>query len=195
MEIKEIENEEIIENNNKLDLKEEKRKISINTVFYIFAIGALIGWFYELIFYKVTEGVLRNNGFFYGPYLPVYGFGAVFMSILLEKVKNKPVVFFISAMILTGVVEYITGWGLEKIWNIHLWDYNGLFLNISGYVCLRSVISFAIGGLMLIYLVEPTLEKFENKISKKMSNIICISLFILIMIDVIISLIYRHPIM
>ena len=48
---------------------------------------------------------------------------------------------------------------------------------------------------MLIYWVEPTLEKFENKISKKMSNIICISLFILIMIDVIISLIYRHPIM
>lgn len=54
------------------------QKISMDRFCYLFLIflaGCLIGWFYEEIFYWITEGILRNRGILYGPWLPIYGTG------------------------------------------------------------------------------------------------------------------------
>ena len=42
-----------------------------------FLTGCLVGWFYEEIFYWITEGMLRNRGILYGPWLPICGIGAL----------------------------------------------------------------------------------------------------------------------
>ena len=58
----------------------------------IFLIGSLIGWIYEEIFYFVTENTISNRGFFYGPYLPVYGFGSVILMVTLKKIKKRSLI-------------------------------------------------------------------------------------------------------
>ena len=109
----------------------------------IFMIGAVVGYIYEVIFYLIQDYQLINRGVLYGPYLPIYGAGAVFIY-FLKPLKKHPILLFISSMLITGILEYIIGLYCLKINNIRLWEYTDLFMNIQGLVCLRSVITFAI---------------------------------------------------
>lgn len=157
----------------------------------IFLIGSLIGWIYEEIFYYVTENTISNRGFFYGPYLPVYGVGSVILMITLKKLKKYPILIFILSMLITGIVEYITGYVMYAIYERVWWDYTGLFLNIDGYVCFRSVFTFAIGTIVLMYFIEPYLNKFIKKYSK-LTYITSLLFLIIFIIDNIITFIFRY---
>ena len=158
---------------------------------FIFLIGSLIGWIYEEIFYFVTENTLSNRGFFYGPYLPVYGSGAVILMLTLRKLKKHPILIFILSMLITGIVEYITGYVMYAMYKKVWWDYTGLFLNIDGYVCFRSVFTFAIGTIGLMYFIEPWLIKFIKKYKKTSKYISAIFLLIFI-IDCVVTFIFRY---
>ena len=57
--------------------EKEQKTDSLCYLFLIFLTGCLVGWIYEEIFYWVTEGMLRNRGILYGPWLPIYGVGAL----------------------------------------------------------------------------------------------------------------------
>ena len=148
--------------------KKNKKKTLLDKLLYyfvIFILGALTGYIYEVIFYYITLGVLNNWGILYGPWLPIYGVGAVFLS-MLKPLKKNPILLFILSIIITGLLEYIVGYISVNIFNQRLWDYTGLFLNINGLVCLRSVLTFAVGSLILNYLLLPLIDKYYNKMIK-----------------------------
>ena len=102
---------------------------------------------WEVLIFLVKEGTFRNRGFLYGPWLPVYGIGAVLFSVILSPrellpdssgkyKKNHPVtVFFLSTLLGSGL-ELVIGWFLDFLWNLRYWDYSGYFLNFRGYICL-----------------------------------------------------------
>ena len=141
------------------------RKVNADRFCYLFLIfmtGCLIGWVYEEIFYWITEGMLRNRGILYGPWLPIYGVGALGIY-AMKPLKKNPVLLFFMCIAVTGVVEYIIGLIGIRFFGIRLWDYRGLFMNIGGIICLRSLLSFAIMGMIFHYLLEPTAEKFIKK--------------------------------
>ena len=94
-------------------------------------------------------------------------------------------------MLITGIVEYITGYIMYAIYERVWWDYTGLFLNISGYVCFRSVFTFAIGTIGLIYLIEPYLSKLIAKYSRH-AEIISYLFLTIFIIDNIITFIFRY---
>lgn len=166
-----------------------KKSSKLLILFITFIIGSICGYIYEELFYLIVDKNLVNSGFLYGPYVPVYGVGAVLMVLLLNRFKKHPALIFVLAMLLTGVLEYITGAGLMKIYNDRWWDYTGLFLNIDGYVCLRSVLSFAVGSIFLIYLIYP----FVLKIYKNKYIILSTYTFLFVMlIDFIITIIFRY---
>ena len=62
-------------------------------LFLIFLTGCLAGWVYEEIFYWITEGLLRNRGVLYGPWLPIYGIGALGIYVL-KPLKRHPTLLF-----------------------------------------------------------------------------------------------------
>lgn len=177
-------------------IKEETVKVQNNifNIIEIFFVASIIGWIYEMIFYKVTENILENRGFLYGPYVPVYGFGAILIVLLLKRFKKNPLILFVEIALVTGILELIVGEFMVAVWHKRWWDYTGLFLNIDGQVCLRSVLSFAVGGLGLIYLIEPYINKFNERASRKSKKILCIAIIITMVIDLILCLTIRHPI-
>ena len=63
-------------------------------LFLIFLTGCLVGWVYEEIFYWITEGMLRNRGILYGPWLPIYGIGALGIYAMKPKKKNPVLLFW-----------------------------------------------------------------------------------------------------
>lgn len=177
---------------NKEDDYNFDKKTNISIFFITFIIGSLSGYIYEIIFYLVMDNELTNRGFLYGPYLPVYGVGAVCMLWLLKRFKKKPWLVFLLAMLVTGIVEYVTGVLLFKLYHRTWWDYNGLFLNIDGYVCIRSVFTFGIGGLLLIYLIDPLVRKYSVKFNSNKYLLGTICGIFLMVLDLTFTLIFRN---
>lgn len=162
-------------------------------LFLIFLIGCVTGWIYEEIFYWITEGMLRNRGILYGPWLPIYGIGALGIY-AMKPVKKHPVLLFVLCAVISGVVEYIIGYVSLRFFGMRLWDYRGLLWNIDGIICFRSVMSFAIMGIVFHYLLEPRVEKLVQGIRPKIFRTFCLAVVILFVVDGILSSLFRTPI-
>lgn len=167
--------------------------------YFYFFIYAFLGWIYEELWYLIVENKIVNRGFLYGPYLPIYGFGALLLLLLLHKQIGKkiklfgisitPILIFIIIFIITTLVEYIAHYILDEYFNIILWDYSKDFLNINGRVCLAASRNFAIGGTTCFYFVQPFLTKFFSKLKNSTKNILFIILFLIVIVDFIITII------
>ena len=146
-------------------------------------------YIYETIFYRIDLGYFVKRGTTFGPWVPIYAFGGLFIVLFSYRFKDKPLFVFLINMLVTGLLEYLTGFILLKYFNIRLWDYNNEilnFLNINGFVCLRSVLFFGLSSLLLIYVIVPFIDKIYNR----KLEIISFCLFIILIIDMIIWRIY-----
>ena len=174
----------------------KSQKLSSDRLCYLFLVflaGCLVGWIYEEIFYWITEGLLRNRGILYGPWLPIYGIGALGIY-ALKPLKGRPALLFLGCVVLSGVVEYIIGYVGIHAFGLRLWDYRGLFLNLQGIICLRSVLSFGILGLAFHYLLEPLGEKLYRSLPAGAVRTGCFILLALFLFDCVLSALFRTPI-
>ena len=145
---------------------------SISIYFLYFIILAIIGWIMEVTLQLVQKHKFSNRGFLIGPYCPIYGCGGVLITLALSNLSNHPVALFSTAILICGVLEYLTSYLMEKIFNARWWDYSNNKFNINGRVCLETIVAFGILGLVLIYVI----------------NIIAIIAAVLFTLDLIISL-------
>ena len=166
-------------------IMENDKIVKLSVLFYICSI---LGYFYELILNYIHTHKIFSHGILNGPWLPIYGTGAVILNIL-NKYKDYPFVIFILSFFLTGLVEYTSGLILLKILKMRLWDYTGLFLNIDGLVCFLSAFCFGIGGLLVIYLINPLIEKLINTFPSKYLKSLLIILTIFFSGDIIATII------
>ena len=162
-------------------------------LFLVFLTGCFVGWIYEEIFYWLTEGMLRNRGILYGPWLPIYGVGALGIYAMKPLKKNPALLFFLCAAV-TGVVEYVIGCAGIHLFGMRLWDYRGLLWNLDGIICFRSVVSFALMGLVFHYLLEPTAERMVAKLPRKSVHAACMVLLTVFAADCVLSALFRTPI-
>jgi len=70
-----------------------------------------------------------------GPWCPIYGFGAVFISLLLSRHAEDPLAVFGLAILICGILEYSASYMLEKIFHARWWDYSTKKFNLNGRVC------------------------------------------------------------
>ena len=149
----------------------------------IFFNVANIGWLWEIMLCLIYEERLVNKGTMFGPWLPIYGFGAVFILVLLKKYRKNPYQLFLMAFLLCGILEYTTAWYLETFKGLKWWDYTGFFLNIHGRVCLEGLMLFGFGGCILTYMVCPLLKNLYKKININVKKTVCIVLVCLYLVD------------
>ena len=131
----------------------------------VFFIYAFLGYVSEVIFCSVPQRRFVNRGFLYGPWLPIYGFGAMIVLIILHPFASYPVLVFIMGFLFTSCLEYFTSWLLEKLFSVKLWDYSKHKVNINGRVCLRNSLLFGIMSLAVEYLVQPWVARIVGSIS------------------------------
>lgn len=161
------------------------RSYSISSLIILFFSYSFIGWLWEMFLHIIFDGEIINRGFLHGPWLPIYGSGALLILILLRKFRLNPIKEFFYTISLCGFIEFFTGYFLEKIYNMRWWDYQGYFLNLKGLICAEGLLVFAIGGLLAVYLISPLIDNEIKKISKKIVNVIGIILVILFSVDII----------
>lgn len=140
-------------------------------VFLTVLIGCVIGWIYEMLFYRIDRGEFIKRGQGFGPWLPIYGFGAIGVIVLMHGRKLSAVAIFALTAVGAGIFEFVVGWALFTFFNgLRLWDYNAeiwSFGNIGGYVCLRSVLVFGVLGVLFCKAIMPLTAKLAQKASAR----------------------------
>ena len=154
----------------------------------IFFIFSIIGWLWEVSLHLIEDGTFVNRGVMHGPWLPIYGCGGVLVLVVLNKFREKPLLEFISIIILCGIVEYFTSFYLELTHNgVKWWDYSGYFLNLNGRICAEGLLVFGLGGIAAVYFLSPLLDNLIRKINSKILIPLVTSLVIVFTIDQIYS--------
>lgn len=158
-------------------MNELKLSEKIKFLILLFTVGGIFGFIYETIFYYIDLGYLVKRGSTFGPWIPIYGFGALLITLFTYKFKDHPLKVFLVTCLVTGLLELGTGYVLNTFFDIRLWDYNveiWNFGNIGGYVCLRSILFFGISGLFLVYFLIPLFTKIKTKCNEKVFSLISI---------------------
>ena len=160
------------------------RHYSIPSLILIFFIFAFVGWMWEVSLHLLKDGVFVNRGIMHGPWLPIYGTGGVLVLIILNKFRDKPLLEFISIIIVCGIVEYFTSYYLEIAHNGEKWwDYSGYFLNLNGRICAEGLLVFGMGGMAAVYAIAPALDNLIKRINTKLVITISIILVTAFTID------------
>lgn len=128
-----------------------------NLCLYFFIYGFL-GWGVEVAFHAVKAGKFVNRGFLNGPICPIYGVGVCIVVSFLTPYKENLILLYVVSTILVTVLEFITGWVLEKVFHNKWWDYSNMPLNIHGYVCLLFSLAWGIGCVIIVDFVHPLFE-------------------------------------
>ena len=161
---------------------------TIKIYFLLFLIYSFLGWCMEVCVSLVERKRFVNRGFLLGPYCPIYGSGAILITLLLSAFKDKPVLLFFMAILLCGILEYITSYFMEKIFRLRWWDYSKKKFNINGRVCLDTIIPFGILGMIIMYISNPFLLDKINMLPSNVLSIIFYIMLVIYIIDNIISL-------
>lgn len=154
---------------------------------WFFIIYAFLGWCVEVAYHVVTSGKFINRGFLNGPVCPIYGFGMIILIYLLSPLVDNFILLFLGSFLLTSILEYITGFILERVFHDKWWDYTEVPFNIKGYICLSFSIAWGLGGVFILNIIHPPIYKFVAVFNNKIGNIILPSLLILFTVDFIIT--------
>ena len=133
-------------------------------VFVWFVIYSVVGWIWESTYCTIVERRWQNRGFLYGPVCPIYGTGIVGIMLLWGQMVQAGHTMtwyqvFLTVMVGSAILEYVTHWALEKLFHAYWWDYSNMPLNLNGRICLPASTFFGLGGLLIIYvLYEPTVQ-------------------------------------
>ena len=153
----------------------------------LFFIYSFAGWVMESVNISIRNKKFTNRGFLVGPYCPIYGWGVVLITILLQKYHDDiPATFFLSILI-CGTLEYWTSYFMEKIFKARWWDYSTRKFNINGRICLETLIPFGIAGTAITIWINPFFLKYINMVPENIMNIIIVVICLLFAIDNIVS--------
>ena len=99
-------------------------------ILWFFFLYGFLGWCTEVAFQAVRQGKFVNRGFVNGPICSIYGFGVLSVLLVLEPLKDNLLILFLGSVVFTSVLEFLTGWVLEKLFHDKWWDYTNRPLNI-----------------------------------------------------------------
>lgn len=163
-------------------------ELPITYYFLLFFIYSCAGWLLEGTCKLIDQKKFVNRGFLIGPYCPIYGCGAILITVFLNRYAYDPVVLFVMTVVVCGILEYLTSYFMELLFRARWWDYSKRMFNLNGRICLGTIVPFGIFGMFLIYVSNPSLIALFNKIDINILNMITYTFLGLIAIDGIVSI-------
>lgn len=124
-----------------------------------FFIYCFFGWIFESTYVSLKVRHFVNRGFLRLPMLPLYGTGAVMMLWVSLPVRNNLFLVYLSGVFAATLLEYVTGYTMERLFKMKYWDYSNQRFNLHGYICLSSSIAW---GFLTIFLTEVIHKPVER---------------------------------
>ena len=107
----------------------------------------------------------------------------VVVLILCSRFRRQPVLEFVTAIVLCGILEYFSAWYLETKFHRRWWSYDGYFLNLHGRICAEGLLVFGVGCCIVVYLIAPMFDFLLSKIKTSILIPICVVLGVLFVVD------------
>jgi uncharacterized membrane protein len=156
--------------------------------YLLFFIYSVIGYIVEVISVSlINKKITFSRGYLIGPYLPIFGTGSMLINLFLTKYKNDIITLFVMGVVVCCVLEYFTSLIMEKIFKLRWWDYSSKKFNLNGRICLETGALFGLGGILIVYVINPLLTFLLNLFSNKLIIIIGLIILIIMFIDFILS--------
>ena len=155
-------------------------------LFWLFTIGCVFGLVIETIYHFILFGEYQDRaGFLWGPFSPIYGFGVVIVTVLLNHLwQSNWLLIFCSSAVIGGAFEYCTSWFMEAAFGITAWDYTGRWLSIDGRTSGQFMFFWGLIGVVWIKWLLPRLLALINRIPWKVRYSLTAVCTVLMVIDI-----------
>lgn len=172
---------------------------SITIWFLFFFIYCFLGWIWETFYESLRNGQYVNRGFLNGPFIPIYGFGAIFCLVIYDTVASNIYFYLVVSIVLATILELVTGLTMERIFKVRYWDYSHIPGNIKGYIAPQISVFWGLLSLLIPRLLQPNIEEFVTRLDYHTLEIITYILTIYFVVDLTLSVIdalnLRHILM
>lgn len=152
----------------------------------LFLLYSFVGWIIEVIYTFIIERKFVNRGFLIGPLVPIWGFGAVLIMLILRS-DDSLFNLAISSAFIGSFLEYVVNYVMEKIFKVRWWDYSKLPFNINGRVWLGSSLFFGLGGILVVKVFNPIIFNLFSMINETVFSVVVIILILIVLTDFCVS--------
>ena len=144
-------------------------KIDYFTLFWLFVAGSVFGLVVETVFHAIVYGGYESRaGLVWGPFSPIYGVGAVALTVSLNRFYHSHnLIIFLIAMLLGSVMEYATSWLMEVLWGAIAWDYTGTFGSINGRTNFAFGVMWGLLGLVWVRTILPFIKRVFSHVDAR----------------------------
>lgn len=155
---------------------------------WLFIIYSVMGFVAEVGYCGIKDGRLINRGFLNGPWCPIYGTGALFIIHFLSPLKDNIILLFFASFVITSLIEFMTGFALEKIYKCRWWDYSDKPFNIKGYICLKFSLIWAFVGVVTTKFINTFILAVVGFVPFIIGTAVLVAVILVFITDVVITL-------
>lgn len=152
--------------------------VAVFFYFYCF-----VGWCIESTHVSIRTRKLTNRGFMRGPFLPLYGSGAIMMLVVSMPFRDSIVLTYLAGCVGATILEYITGVTMEALFKVRYWDYSNQKFNFQGHICLGTTFAWGLLTILMTEIVHVPVEKLMLSIPGRILTVVTIVLTIVIAVD------------
>lgn len=149
---------------------------SIEEWLLLFYTYCFIGWCFESAYVSLRTRHWVNRGFMRGPFLPLYGSGAIMMLVVSRPFADNIWLTYIAGCIGATVLEFVTGAAMEKLFKIRYWDYSNQRFQFKGHICLSSTIAWGFLTILMTRVINEPIAAVIMRIPEAVQDVLTIGL-------------------
>ena len=152
----------------RFSVREERRQpldVGFFHLVWLFLLVSFIGLVGETVVSAIVDGRWESRvGYIVGPFSPLYGLGAVLITLAVNPLRGRGVPLqFLVAGLVGGVLEYFAGWFFETRYGIVAWSYIDQPLNFHGHTCVAMMAVWgAVGVVWSLWLLPASVRLAER---------------------------------
>ena len=133
---------------------------------WVFLVSSFLGALIEMVYCRAMGDVWMNrSSLLYGSFSVVWGFGAVVLTVVLQRVAGKEdrSVFF-AGFVVGGAYEYFCSVLSELVFGTVFWDYSEMPLNIGGRTNVLYCIFWGLLAVVWVKMIYPPMSRWIEKL-------------------------------
>ena len=125
---------------------------------FFFYLYCFLGWCFESTYVSLKSRHFVNRGFMRGPFLPLYGSGAIMMLVVSMPFQKNLILVYVAGCIGATILEYVTGVVMEALFKVRYWDYSQNKFNFQGHICLGSSLAWGLLTILMTRVIHKPIE-------------------------------------
>lgn len=150
---------------------------------FFFYFYCFFGWIFESTYVSFKSRHFVNRGFMRGPFLPIYGSGAIMMLVVSMPFQDNIVLTYLAGCVGATVLELVTGVTMEALFKVRYWDYSNQKFNYKGHICLSSTIAWGFLTILMTEFLHKGVEKIVFAIPGTVVTVLTVVLSVYIVAD------------